>query len=356
MGQAPTIFEGDARAALTLLSYDELAGFEDDDHLEAFACWRRSAGAIIEGLAPTRPGVATPTGLQKAARAALALKIETRREARAFFIAHFRPFRVSPDDGRGAGFVTGYYEPLIKGAFAPWSEFSAPVLGRPADLNSLQPHHDRAAIELAAASGETTPILWLEDHVELFLAQVQGAARVALPDGRQIRLAYDGRNSRPYTSIGRLLIDQGEIAAKDMSLAALKSWLRANGQKPGDKGRDLMQRNRSYVFFRIEERFDPADGPTGGEGIALTPLRSIAVDRAVWPYGAPFFLNANLPWRGAGPSPFRRLMIAQDTGSAILGRARADIFFGSGDEAGRRAGDIRHDADFAALLPRETPP
>jgi membrane-bound lytic murein transglycosylase A len=138
-----------------------------------------------------------------------------------------------------------------------------------------------------------------------------------------------------------------------MSLAALKGWLRANGQRQGDRGRQVMQRNRSYVFFKLEQNFAANADPTGGAGIALAPLRSIAIDRRLWPYGAPFWIEANLPWRGPSATPFGRLMIAQDTGSAILGAARADIFFGSGDEAGARAGDIRHDADFAILTPRE---
>ena len=131
--------------------------------------------------------------------------------------------------------------------------------------------------------------------------------------------------------------------------------LRANDLAPGGKARALMQRNRSYVFFKLETAFDPADGPTGGAGIALTALRSIAVDRSIWAYGTPFWLDAHLPWRGAEPSAFARLMIAQDTGSAILGAARADLFFGGGDEAGRRAGDIRHACDFTVLLPLGEP-
>jgi len=170
---------------------------------------------------------------------------------------------------------------------------------------------ERATIEAAAAAGEGRPILWLNDAVEVYMTQVQGSASVELTDGRLVRLAYDGRNGQPYTSIGRRLIESGEIAEGDMSLARLKSWLRANGLAPGERARDLMQRNRSYVFFKIVTAFDPADGPTGGSGVALTPLRSIAVDRGLWPYGAPFWLDAQLPWLEPEPSPFRRLAIAQ---------------------------------------------
>jgi membrane-bound lytic murein transglycosylase A len=367
-------------AALAPLSFGDLAGFDRDDCLAAFAAWRRSASALVSGPQPTRPGVAAPQALLEVARAALNHDVKGKEAARDFFVSHFCPYRVVGDGESRHGFVTGYYEPIVRGALAPSAAFNAPVLGRPADLVSfapgetpagldqrlssarrsadgrLGPYPDRATIEAAAGRGELTPILWLEDHVELFLAQVQGSARVALPDGRQVRLAYDGRNGQPYTSIGRLLIEAGEIRAKNMSLAALKSWLRANGQDPGQKGRNLMQRNLSYVFFKIEENFSPEEGPTGGAGVPLKALRSIAIDRGVWPYGAPFWIEARLPWRDATPRPFHRLMIAQDTGSAIVGAARADIFFGAGEEAGRRAGDIRHEADFAVLLPRGSGP
>jgi membrane-bound lytic murein transglycosylase A len=364
------------RPILTRIDFNELSGFGYDDHLEAFAAWRRSAEAIVSGAKSSRQGVAIPASLAEVARTGLALQIESPQDARDFFLSHFRPYRIRPDGEGRAGFVTGYYEPLLRGALERSPEFSAPVPARPADLVGfapgetppgldpslsaarlrdwrLEPYPDRAAIEAAAERGAMRTILWLEDHVELFLAQVQGSARVALPDGRVMRLAYDGRNGQPYTSIGRTLIEEGAIAESAMSLAALKNWLRANGQKQGDRGREVMQRNRSYIFFKLEQNFDPNVGPTGGAGIQLAPLRSIAIDRRLWPYGAPFWIEANLPWRGPSPTPFRRLMIAQDTGSAILGAARADIFFGSGDEAGARAGDIRHDADFAILLPRE---
>jgi len=164
-------------------------------------------------------------------------------------------------------------------------------------------------------------------------------------------LIYDGRNGRPYTSIGRLLIEAGEIGEAEMSLARLKSWLRAAGVKPGERGRELMQRNDSYVFFRLAD--DAGEGPIGGAGRPLTALRSIAVDRSLWCYGLPFYPVATLPWLSETPTPFARLMIAEDTGSAIVGPARADLFFGGGEAAGARAGSIRHEAEMFVLWPRE---
>lgn len=357
------------------VSFADLAGFAGDDALAAFRTFLRSAKALAENLAPTRPGAAPSPALLAIARDALSADVNTADDARAFFKRRFRPFRVRSERANGTGFLTGYYEPRLRGSLAPSPEFSAPALARPADLvtfargeapssfdpalsgaqrlagGALRPYPERAAIEADAAASGGQPILWLPDCVELFMAQVQGSASVELPDGRLVRLAYDGRNGQPYTSIGRLLIESGEIADGEMSLARLKSWLRANGLEPGGKARALMQRNRSYVFFKLETNFDPADGPTGGAGVALTALRSIAIDRGVWAYGTPFWLDADLPWRSGTPSAFRRLTIAQDTGSAILGAARADLYFGGGQEAGTRAGDIRHACDFTVLLP-----
>jgi len=351
--------------------FDDLVGFESDDALAAFAVFQRSARALRQGAASTRPARDPSPRLLDIAREALGAPIRAAADARTFFAARFRAFRVDPQEADGKGLLTGYYEPLVKGSPTRTAEFAAPILARPRDLvafplgaapagfdpassgaqrlsdGTLRPYPERAAIE--AESGQA--LLWLADPIEVFFAQVQGSARVRLPDGREVRLAYDGRNGRPYTSIGRLLIEAGEIPECEMSLARLKFWLREHGLEPGERGRALMQRNRSYVFFKIEEAFDPSQGPIGGAGIPLTPLRSIAVDRSIWAYGTPFWIEAELPWEREAASPFRRLTIAQDTGSAILGAARADIFFGGGEAAGARAGAIRHRGQFTALLP-----
>jgi membrane-bound lytic murein transglycosylase A len=353
------------------LEFDALAGFADDDALAAFAAFGDWARAACRQSAPLRAARPPSPRLMDAARAALEAKIADAETARRFFVENFRPWRVVSDAGDGAGFLTGYYEPEIDASLTPTAEFAAPVRARPGDLVSfapgdgpagfdprlagaqrrgdgaLRPYPDRAAIE--ASGGEA--VAWLADEVEIFFAQVQGSARLKLADGRQARLVYDGRNGRPYTSIGRLLIEAGEIGESEMSLARLKAWLRENGLKPGDKGRATMQRNASYVFFRLAADVDPALGPIGGAGIALTPLRSIAVDRARWSYGLPFWIEAELPWRSDEASPFRRLTVAHDTGSAIVGPARADIFFGAGEAAGARAGAIRHRGAFAVLAP-----
>jgi membrane-bound lytic murein transglycosylase A len=343
---------------LSRLSFADLAGFGEDDHLAAFQVFARSCAAIAASLPPLRNGVAVSAALKAIGNAAIRQEVRDPAQARRFFETHFRPFRVAakcPWAGH-AGFLTGYYEPIVDGSLSLSRDFTAPILARPDNLAALAPYPDRAAIEAGAIERHTAPVVWLSDLVEVFLVQVQGSARVRLEDGSFLRLTYAGRNGHPYTSIGRILIDTGEIAEADMSLATLKDWIRAHGQNPGDAGAALMHRNKSYVFFSLHAERDPARGPIGGQGISLTALRSIAVDRAIWTYGLPFWIAADLPWRGSSSSPFRRLMIAQDTGTAITGPARADIFFGSGDDAGARAGDIRHAGDVVVLLPAEEAP
>ena len=338
----------------------------DDDHQAAFRAFERSARAIDEGRQHPRPAQSSPPELIANARAALCAGVTTAEAARRFFEKRFRPFRIVPEDG--GGFLTGYYEPRVPASRVETEEFRWPILARPIDLvpfgldcppvgfpkdisgakrlsdGSLVPYADRAQIE----AERRDPIVWVRDAVEAFLIQVQGSAQVEFPDGRRARLAYDGRNGLPYTSIGKILIEAEEIAEGAMSLASLKAWLRRDSAR----GLDVMRRNRSFVFFRVVENFDPDLGPIAGAGVPLTPLRSIAVDRTIWAYGLPFWIDTELPWADETPRPFRRLMIAQDTGSAIVGAARADLFFGSGDAAGARAGAIRHPAELTVLLPQ----
>jgi membrane-bound lytic murein transglycosylase A len=352
------------------LEFEDLGGFGADDLLAAFRCFERSAPALVERQSGARTARRPSSALVAAAGSALASDVMAGAGARRFFETRFRPYRIVADPP-DAGFLTGYYEPCVEGSCVETDAFRWPILARPGDLvsftpgaapvgfpagvsgarrrsdGSLAPYDDRRTIERERRE----PIVWLRDPVEAFLIQVQGSAQVEFADGRRARLAYDGRNGLPYTSIGRILIETGEIADSAMSLANLKAWLRAAGLSEGGRGLELMQRNRSFVFFRLVEDFDARFGPVGGAGVALTPLRSIAVDRAIWSYGLPFWIEADLPWADESPSPFKRLMIAQDTGSAIVGPARADIFFGSGDAAGARAGAIRHCGDFAVLLP-----
>jgi membrane-bound lytic murein transglycosylase A len=352
------------------VDFADLRGFAEDDLGPAFAAFRRSAEVIVAQSAPLRVGLPPSAALLAAAETARLGELSS-EAARAFFTGHFRPHRIMAEPA----FFTGYFEPVVDGSLTRSAEFSAPILSRPADLmtlpagqplaspdgplqaalrapdGSLAPCPARAPIEAGALAGSVTPVVWLRDPVEVFIIQVQGSARVRLPDGRMLRLSYAGRNGWPYTSIGRILVEEAHIPAAEMSLARLKEWIRQSGQEFGQAGRALMQRNRSYVFFQAEEVGRDAPGPTGAQGVSLTPWRSLAVDRALWAYGLPFWIDAELPWHEPTPTAFRRLMIAQDTGSAIVGRKRADIYVGSGDEAGRIAGGFRHQGEMVVLLP-----
>ncbi|MCP8938646.1 MltA domain-containing protein [Alsobacter sp. SYSU M60028] len=360
---------GPGGSRLEPVAFEALRGWALDDHEAALAAFLRTCPGLVADAPALRPGLPTPEALRAVCRRALAGP----GPARAFFEREFQAFRIVPDEGRG--FLTGYYEPEMEARTGPSPEFPVPVLGRPDDLVTfppgetppgldpslaaarrtqagLEPFPDRAAIQDGALAGRGLALFYVRDEVELFLAQVQGSARVRLADGRVERLVYAGRNGHPYTSIGRVIVAEGHMALEDMTLDRLKAWLRAH---PAE-ARRIMRLNRSYIFFARGEGMDPAHGPIGAASAPLSPLRSIAVDRNLWPYGLPFFVSVALPVTLGVTEPFQALAIAQDTGSAILGPARADLFIGSGEAAGARAGLVRQAMDLTVLLPRETTP
>lgn len=349
-------------ADLRPVSFRELDGWAADDLDAAFTCFRRSAAGL--GKRAARPGAKPGKALIAAADAAL--KSGAGR-GRSFFEAWFTASEVVP--AKGAGFLTGYYEPEVEGRLTPQAAFRTPLLARPADLVSegpglpqgfaaagrtghgLVPYYSREEIENGALAGRNLELVYFADPVDVFFAQVQGSVRVRLPD-RVLRLRYAGRNGHPYTAIGKVIVDAGLMRREDVTMQSLRAWLAAH---PAETPHVLRQ-NKSYVFFAVDETLGPDDGPRGGEGVPLTPLRSLAVDRGIWPYGTPFFVQSTLPRPSGGEQAFARLLIAQDTGSAILGPARGDLFLGSGVAAGEIAGLLQSPARFFALLPRERAP
>ncbi len=341
---------GPGGARLRPVGFADLPGFGADDHLAAFKAFARSAGVIAAGAPQLRSALPAPTSLRAICELALCAPAASGDDARAFFETHFSPCRIDAGEASPA-FLTGYYEPVVAGSLMRSAEFSEPVFARPLDLDQLVPYPTRAEIE-ALGAARFQPLVWLRDAIEVFMIHVQGSAAVYLPDGRRLRLTYAGRNGQPYMSIGRALIEAGEIAPDEMSLARLKQWVRDKGQAQGEPGRALLHRNRSYIFFSLDESPARETGPIGGAGAPLTPLRSVAVDRGLWPYGLPVFVDALLPGVDGALAPFQRLMVGQDTGSAILGPARLDLFMGSGDAAGALAGNIRHGAALYILLPK----
>jgi membrane-bound lytic murein transglycosylase A len=348
-----------------------LAGWRDDDLLAAWSTWLSSCRARAGGAKALRPAARSPD-LAGVCAEALAARVATSSQARRFFETRFAAFRIRPAGGEG--FFTGYYEPEVQGSLVPTARFKVPVYGRPNDLVTLAPGStppgleglvaarrrrdgtleafpDRAAIEDGALDGLGLERLYLADPVERFFLQVQGSGRVRLTDGRIVRLAYAGRNGYPYTPIGRVVADLLGMPRSDMTMQVLRAWL----ARDADAARRVMRENKSFVFFRLASELDDAAGPIGGEGIPLTPLRSLAVDRSLWPYGLPVFVATEVPSPGGGTAPLRRLMVAQDTGSAIVGPARGDVFFGSGDAAGERAGAMRAAGAFIVLWPGRAP-
>ena len=346
--------------------FADVPGWAADDHAAALVAFRAGCRAAV-GRKRARTAVAVdPAAFRRACAAATGLPASAdAATARRFFETEFRPVRVTSD-----GFLTGYFEPEVAGALAPGGPYRTPLYRRPPDLvdlkkgtgalaghsharrdaaGRLSAFDDRAAIEAGALSGRGLELVWLADPVDAFFVHVQGSARVRLPDGRVLRVGYDGKNGHPYTAIGRVLIDRGEIAREDMTADRLAAWLKAH---PAEAGA-LMAQNRSFVFFRPLDR--PAnEGPVGALGVPLIAGRSLAVDPSVQPYGLPVFVVADLPLGlGGALAPFRRLMAAHDTGSAIKGAGRGDIFVGAGDAAGTVAGRLRHPAEVFVLVPRD---
>ena len=351
------------------VSFGELPGWDADDHLAAFRAFVRSAPALLKTAdAPGKTkaaGVPLIAASQRAA--ALAESLSTRSAAKAFFEETFVPHRVVHNGA--AGLVTGYYEPVLAGARAAEGPFRIPVYRRPSDLVNLvreeergaladgltharktaegvEPYATRAEIEDGALEGQDLELVWMDDAVDTFFMHIQGSGRIRFPDGSTTRITYDGKNGHPYTSVGRVLIDAGHFTPEQMTLGALKTWLAADPVR----GRKTMQENRSFIFFR--ELANEKEGPLGALEIPLSDGRSLAVDTGFHAIGTPVYVSAPTlaPWNEA--QGFERLMIAQDVGSAIRGPERGDIYFGSGDEAGRHAGGTKHPARFFVLLPR----
>ncbi|MBS0528532.1 MAG: murein transglycosylase A [Proteobacteria bacterium] len=357
------------------VTWADIVGWADDDHLQAYKAFRASCRAVAAQRIPAVGQKALGTSLQEPCRAAKAANISDNGEARAFFETHFKPLRISRL-GEADGFVTGYYEPIIDGSRTRTDVYTVPVYRRPSNLfvrgftqssvtlpnsgpvfrkigrRKLVPYYDRAQIEDGAIAGRGLEICWLKNQTDLLFTQIQGSARVRLEDGSTIRINYDSYNGYPYTAVGRILIERNIIPKDQMSMQRIRQWMDENP----DGANELRRQNRSYVFFR-EVKLSDKDEAVGAQGVPLMPGRSIAVDKSLHVYGTPFFIEGELPIDSEqAKTPFHRLMVAQDTGSAILGPARADLYFGAGAEAGRVAGRLRHNMHFVILVPNRLNP
>ncbi len=355
-------------ARLTAVTFADIPGWDADDKAAAFAAFRRSAQRLVEKTPTSK--LLGPDGTRLAAIGAAALKLaETIDEATAksFFETHFTPVRVEPTHGEG--FVTGFYEPEVAASYTQSLAFPVPLLAPPQGLRELTADDrrdhldpelswaiednagrlnacpDRRSVMNGCLDGRARPIAYVASAVEAFFIHVQGAARLTMPDGSVLRVSFAAKSGHPYFPVARLMLERGVAASPAEATAdKLRAWL--DGLDPHDR-RAVLGRNRSYIFFREAPVPDPALGPVAAAGVPLTPGRSLAVDRSLITFHAPVFVEADL---AAGP--FRRLMVAQDTGSAILGPARGDIFFGSGDAAFALAAKVRDAARFTLLLPK----
>jgi membrane-bound lytic murein transglycosylase A len=354
-----------AACSLERVSFAELEGWNQGDGTEALQAFRMSCHEIM----------AQGSGFSRQARfgGARSAWLDTCREAREaedarhFFETRFWPYRVR-DAKRPEGLFTGYFEPEVEGSRTASASFGVPLYRRPPDLLSFPeavrahsglsygrmikgqeaPYLSRREIEEGALAGQGLELVYLKDWADAFFIHIQGSGRVRLEDGSTMRLTYDGKSGLPYTGIGSLLVEQGAFTMEEMSMQAIRNWMAGHPRE----ARTLMWKNRSFIFFREALLERPDLGALGAQHVQLTPRRSLAVDRAEWMLGTPVWLDTDVPSGEEGCMiPFRQLLIAQDTGSAITGPARGDVYWGFGEEAARVAGPMKSPGTMTVLLP-----
>jgi len=345
---------------LRISTWDAVDGWHDDDPRAAWDAFLAGCGTL-KNQAAWQTVCATAALLQDLAPDTL----------RGFFATNFTPYQVINGDGSDTGLITGYYEPLLYGSRTPGKRYRYPVYGVPDDLLTIDlgdvypqlksmrlrgrldantrhvvPYYDRRQIESGAATLANKEIVWVDDPIDLFFLQIQGSGRVQLDTGETIRLGYADQNGYPYQSIGRQLVDRGELPLEKASMDGIKQWAKRNPNQL----RDLLDFNASYVFFREMPMSNSDIGPIGALGVPLTASRSLAVDTRIVPLGAPVFLSTTWP---NSDKPLKQLMLAQDTGGAIHGGVRADFFWGFGDPAALQAGSMHQSGKMWVLLPND---
>ncbi|HKY01813.1 MAG TPA: murein transglycosylase A [Burkholderiales bacterium] len=344
---------------LAAATFADLPGWQDDGLVAAWPAYSISCGTLKNKDA-----------WREVCQEAAIVDSKDAGAIRRHFETWFRPYRMTKPDGVQSGLITGYYEPLLRGSRHKSGAFIYPLYAPPDDLLTIDlsdvapdtknirlrgriegrkvvPYYSRADIERGAAPVKGKELVWVDDAIEAFFLQIQGSGRVKLPDGSMVRVGYADQNGHPYQSIGRYLIDKGELQAHEASMQGIQSWARAHPERL----QELLNQNPSYVFFR--ELDQQQGGPIGALGVPLTTERSIAVDPRYIPLGAPVWLNTTRPNTDV---PMQRLMFAQDTGGAIRGPVRADFFWGFGPAAGQEAGRMKQQGELWVLLPLNYPP
>lgn len=340
------------------VSFSDLPGWKSDNLKDVLPAFRKSCRAIGK-----------KKDWQDVCAKAYDIDENDTFAIRSFFETHFIPYRIANENGSETGLATGYFEPLLQGSRVRKGKFRTALYRQPDDLlvidlasaypqlkglrlrgkldgNRVVPYETRAEIE---KSGKLAghEIVWVDDVLDAFFLEIQGSGRVYISEsGETIRLAYANQNGRPYRSIGRYLLDRGELKPGQASSQQIRQWIRRNPERL----REVLDSNPSYVFFREERIDDPSEGPKGALGVPLTPERSIAIDPRHIPLGAPVFVDTTRPYSSV---PLQKLMLAQDTGGAIRGAVRADYFWGFGPQAGEMAGKMKQKLKVWLLLPKQ---
>lgn len=341
---------------LKLAKWDEIDGFNQDNLTQSWSAWLQGCTALINKPA-----------WKAACTAVNAFKSPTSTQINAYYKKYFTPYMATNADGTDTGLITGYYEPLLNGSRKKSAQTPYPLYSQPSDLvsveladiypdlkfkrvrgklvgNKLLPYYTRAEIEADPSPLQGSELVWIDDIIDVFFLQIQGSGLVQLDNGERVHVGYADQNGYTYNSIGRLLVERGELTLDQASMQGIKNWARNNL----DKLRELLNSNPSYVFFRELPANFP--GPLGALGVPIIAKNAVAVDPKYVPLGAPLFISTTQP---NSAIPLKRLMMAQDTGGAIKGGVRADFFWGSGNEAGKQAGAMKQKGKIWVLLPKE---
>ena len=362
------------RLVLRPVSFHDLPGWEADDHGAALGALQRSCASLEERADDEPLDIAALGGRVGDWRSICVASVgpEGAAQARAFFERHFTPYEAR-NGAEAEGFFTGYFEPELRGATHAGGRYGVPLYGRPDDLvtvdlglfrpdlagdrlagrladGALTPYATRAEIDGGALAAQGLELAWVDDAVDAFFLHIQGSGKVIFEDGTTRRLTYAATNGHDYFAIGRRLVDLGALSREEVTMPAIRDWLAENPERASE----VMQENASYVFFRWLEDGQGAEGPVGAQGVPLTAGRSLAVDRRFVPMTVPIWLAGTAPDPDPAEQdrPIRRLMVAQDTGGAIRGPVRGDVFWGTGAEAGAVAGRMKHVGRYWLLLPR----
>jgi membrane-bound lytic murein transglycosylase A len=353
---APVTPQPPAKAEFIPARFADLPGWERDDLRAAWPAFMLSCSKLA-GSADWKEPCAIARTVDAGSESAIRL----------FFESFFEPHQVVAPDGSSTGLITGYYEPMLRGSRKKGGPFQTPLYKVPddmviVDLGSVYPELANKRVrgrlkgkrvvpypardEISKSGLPGSELLWVDDAVEAFFLEVQGSGRVQLADGETVRVAYADQNGRPYQSIGKWLVQKGELSLEQATAQGIKAWISGHPTRQ----QELFNANPSYVFFKEEKLPDPKVGPKGTLNVPLTPQRSVAIDRSQLPLGAPVYLSTTLP--GDDEMPLQRLMLAQDTGGAIKGAVRLDFFFGFGAEAADLAGRMKQRGSIWVLLPK----